>query len=145
MCSNAGTMQQQLSEFRSVTDRFNLPLEQTVEQPRWEPAALLDAAKELRERIRHWLERAKALDKRRADLKRVEDKIVEESAHSRAQRIYFSDPDLVWDELEEKREALAESESSVRKQWDDLFTLLAANFEQIIIGFRNVEIAVRRP
>jgi hypothetical protein len=140
-CSAA--LQQQLSEFRSVTDRFNLPLEQSVEQPTWEPSALLDAAKELRERIRHWLDRARALDKRRSDLKRIEEKIGEESAHSRAQRIYFSDPDLVWDELEEKREALAESESSVRKQWDDLFTLLAANFEQIIIGFRNVEIAVR--
>jgi hypothetical protein len=140
-CSTA--LQPQLSEFRSVTDRFSLPLEQTIELARWEPADLLEAAKELQERIRHWLERAKALDKRRVDLKRVEEKIVEESTHSRSQRIYFSDPDQVWDELEEKREALAESESSVHKQWDDLFTLLAANFEQIIIGFRNVEIAVR--
>jgi len=45
--------------------------------------------------------------------------------------------------LAEKREALSEQESSVQKQWDDLFTLLTANFEQIIIGLRNVETAVR--
>ena len=138
-----GGLQQQLVEFRSATDRFNLLLEDAVEQPRLETPVLLEAAQAVRERIKHWLERAKVIDRRRADLKRIEEKIVEESAHSRAQRIYFSDPDLVWNELAEKREVLAESENSVRKQWDDLFTLLAANFEQIIIGCRNVETAVR--
>lgn len=139
----AAGLNQQLAEFGLVAERFSLPPEHAAEQPLLEQRVLIEAIQRLREHIKQWLERAKGLDRKRTELKRVEEKIVAESAQSRAQHIYFSDPDLVWDELIEKREVLAESESSVRKQWDDLFTLLAANFEQIIVGFRNVEIAVR--
>jgi hypothetical protein len=134
-----------LAEYRTVADRLGLPLEEATaaEQPQMQTPTLLEAIKDLGEQIKQWLDRARMIDRRRAELGRLEAQIGEESAHSRAQRIYFDDPELVWNELAEKREALSEQESSVQKQWDDLFTLLTANFEQIIIGLRNVETAVR--
>jgi len=141
---SSSTLHQHLSEFRSATERFNLSLEEEEpDEPFQETHALRQVAEGNGEQIKKWLERDKVIERRRGELKRIEDKIVEESTHSRAQRIYFDDAEQVWIELTEKREALTEQENSVQKQWDDLFTLLAANFEQIIVGCRNVETAVR--
>lgn len=136
-------VRQSQQEFRAVVDRLNLPLTEYVEEPQVAPLALAESVASLQDRIRAWMAQAKGIDSRSADLRRIESRIVEESTNSRARHIYFDDAEATWDELTEAREALAEQESSVRKQWDDLFTLLTANFEQIIIGLRNVEIAVR--
>lgn len=140
---SAGALRRQLDDYRAAAERLGLPLEASAEQAPIETRSLLEALGLVSEQMTQWLGRTKDIEKRRGKLKLVEEQIVKESAQSRAQRIYFDDPESVWSELAERREVIPDLETSVQKQWDDLFTLLTANFEQIIIGLRNVETAVR--
>lgn len=95
-------------------------------------------------RMERWRAHAAELVGLTTELRALERKIEAASSQTRLHQVYFDEPDFVWQELIEKRQSQPEREQVVKREWDDLFTLLTSDLKLMLAGLQNVQSAVRR-